>query len=147
MATSKLRSEHDRILRQASILAGLAGPRMTRDVATEARAAICGLDRLLVEHLQQEDGWMYPLLMASPDDEIRRVAAECVEDMGGILGAWIAYRDQWSIDAILAAPGRFAMATDGIMGALALRVERENTELYPLVDRISPIALDAGRAA
>ncbi|MEQ7155815.1 hemerythrin domain-containing protein [Brevundimonas aurifodinae] len=147
MATRKLRSEHDRILRQASTLAGLARTRMTRDVATVARAAISGLDRLLVEHLEAEDGWMYPLLISSADEGVRRIASECFADMGGILGAWVAYRDQWSIEAILVSPAVFARATDGIIGALALRVERENTELYPLVDQMVPIALDAGRAA
>lgn len=147
MATRKLRSEHDRILRQASTLAGLARTRMTRDVANDATAAISGLDILLVEHLEAEDGWMYPPLISSADEDVRRIASDCFEDMGGILGAWIAYRDQWSIEAILASPAVFARATDGVIGALALRVERENTELYPLVDRMVPIGLDAERAA
>lgn len=136
-ATAQLRDEHDRILRQASGLAGLADRQMTRDLALEAQAAIDGLDRVLVDHLSAEDQWMYPMLMASPDPDASAIAGACFEDMGGVLGAWLAYRDLWRAEAILAAPERFRSATRGVMGALALRIERENTELYPLVDRMA----------
>lgn len=142
-ATAQLRDEHDRILRQASGLAGIAGRAMSRDLASEARAAIAGLDRLLVGHLTTEDDWMYPMLMASVDRSISDAAGACFEEMGGLLGAWLAYRDQWSAEAILSAPERFRAATRGVMGALALRIERENTELYPLVDRLADSASGA----
>lgn len=136
-ATAQLRDEHDRILRRASGLAGIVDRPMTRELACEARAAIEGLDRLLVVHLTTEDDWMYPMLMASADRQISAAAGACFEDMGGLLGAWLAYRDQWSAEAILSAPDRFSSATRGVIGALALRIERENTELYPLVDRLA----------
>lgn len=147
MPTQRLRNEHDRILRQASALAGLARIRMTRDVAEEARTVILGLDRLLVDHLITEDQWMYPLLMEADEAEVREIAASCFEDMGGIHGAWNAYRDLWDAEAILADPRRFRAATDGVIGALALRVERENVELYPLVDQVMQAGGDFGRAA
>lgn len=147
MPTRRLRSEHDRILRQASALAGLAGIRMTRDVAEEAQALILGLNRLLVDHLVTEDEWMYPLLMEADDAAVRTVATACFEDMGGIQGAWTAYRDLWNADAILIDPVRFKSATDAVMGALALRVERENVELYPLMDKVLVADTGIGRAA
>lgn len=147
MPTHKLRLEHDRILRQASALSGLARTRMTRDVATEARAAISGLDRLLFEHLEAEDNWMYPLLMASEDPDVKSIASDAFGDMGGIRGAWIDYRERWSIESILAAPDRFLVAMDGLIGALVLRVHRENTEVYPLVDQMVSLPRAEGRAA
>lgn len=136
-ATAQLRDEHDRILRQASGLAGIVDRDMNRDLASEARAAIVGLDRLLVVHLTAEDDWMYPMLMASADQRISAAAGACFHDMGGLRGAWLAYREQWSAEAILSAPERFRAATRGVIGALALRIERENAELYPLVDRLA----------
>lgn len=136
-ATAQLRDEHDRILRQASGLAGIVDRDMNRDLASEARAAIVGLDRLLVVHLTAEDDWMYPMLMASADQRISAAAGACFHDMGGLHGAWLAYREQWSAEAILSAPERFRAATRGVIGALALRIERENAELYPLVDRLA----------
>lgn len=147
MPIPKLRSEHDRILRQASAIAGLASARMTRDVAAEARAAILRLDRVLNEHLTAEDSWLYPHLMCSPDEAVRSVATACFEDMGGIHGAWNAYRELWTLEAIFEGPARFKTATEGVIGALAMRVERENAELYPLVDRLSALSAEADRAA
>lgn len=147
MPTRTFRNEHDRIMRQASALSGIARTRMTRDVATEAHGLVLGLDRLLVAHLEAEDGWMYPLLLTSPDPAVRQAALDAVADMGGIRGAWTGYRDRWSIDAILADPSRFALATDGIIGALALRVERENGQLYPMVEQMAASTLPSGPAA
>lgn len=136
-ATADLRSEHERILRQASGLTGLTARPMTRELAGEAQAGIRGLDGLLVAHLNADDDWLYPLLMAASDPAVRTAAGACFDDVGGVLGVWRAYRDQWSADAILAAPERFCAATQGMMGALALRIEQENLELYPLVDQLA----------
>lgn len=147
MPTQRLRNEHERILRQASAIAGLARIRMTRDVAEEARAVILGLDRLLVDHLKKEDEWMHPLLMEVEDPCLRAVAAACFQDMGGIHGAWDAYRDFWTAEAILDDARRFRVATHSVIGALVLRVERENLELYPVVDQVLQGRVKVGRAA
>lgn len=135
-ATAELRREHAIILGQASVLSGLATSRMTRDVALQSRAQIMGLDKLLVDHLSHEDDHLYPALAASEDLHVRSKAEDCFADMGGILGAWIAYRDQWSNENIASTPERFRAATEGVIGALAIRVEMENRDLYPLMDRL-----------
>ncbi len=125
----------------------MANSRMTPDVAEQTRAQLLGIDRLLIDHLTQEDDYLYPALMQAEDADVRATARGCFEDMGGILGAWIAYRDQWTGPAIQASPDRFRVASDGVIGALAMRVERENSELYPLMDGLTSHAGDAERAA
>jgi hypothetical protein len=117
------------------MLTGLAARTMTRETAQEARSIIMAIDKLLVQHLTIEDEWLYPTLMASADPAVRAHATDCFEEMGGICGAWIAYRDLWDVEGILAHPVRFRGATDGVIGAVAIRVDRENTELYPAMDR------------
>ncbi len=145
-ATAELRREHARILKKASLLNGLAGSRMTADVAQQSRAVILGIDQLLVDHLTKEDEGLYPTLMLAADPVVREAAQTCFEDMGGILGAWIAYRQHWTVPAIAADPQRFQAASGGVIGALAMRVERENQELYPMMDALSQTA-DRGACA
>jgi hypothetical protein len=41
----------------------------------------------------------------------------------------------------------YCAATDGVIGALVLRVERENVDLYPRVDRVMQAGENFGRAA
>lgn len=136
-ATAELRREHASILRRVSILNGLAASRMTREIAEQTCKSISAIDSLLVAHLRDEDELLYPRLIASQDSEVRRTAETWFEDMSGILGAWIAYRDHWTLDNVLANTDRFRAATTGILGALAMRIENENRELYPLLDRLS----------
>lgn len=145
-STAQLREEHARILRQASLLAGLARGRMTADVAAQARRVVSGIDGILMSHLECEDDWLYPTLAASEEPDVRAVAAQCVEDMGAILGAWTAYRDRWTEASILADPARFQSATEGIVGALAIRIEMENTRLYQLFDAHLASVPSVGRA-
>ncbi len=136
-ATAELRREHASILRRVSILNGLAASRMTREIAEQTCKSILAIDGLLVAHLRDEDELLYPKLIAAQDSEVRRTAETWFEDMSGILGAWIAYRDHWTPDDVLANTDRFRAATTGILGALAMRIENENRELYPLLDRLS----------
>jgi hypothetical protein len=132
----ELRRQHGDLLVRATGLRGLGDMVKTREDAAEARAAIHGIDKVLVDHLTIEDDHLYPALLASRDREVAALGADCAEEMGGILGAWIAYRDQWTAENILADPGRFRVATAGVIGALALRIERENVELYPAMAMI-----------
>lgn len=134
MDTRTLRAQHRVIILQATALNGLAGGIKTRDDAFQACKAVQAIDRLLVRHLTIEDEWLYPGLMAASDPVLQQQATEAFEDMGGILQAWVQYRDAWTGDRIFNEPSRFAAATRGIVGALALRVEREDDTLYPAMD-------------
>ena len=137
----ELQRQHRIIVVQATHLRGCADRILTRDDACEAYCAIARIDRMLMRHLRYEDDYLYPALAACDDVAVAAMAADCAEEMGGIQGAWIAYRNQWTAAAIQAAPDRFAMATAGIIGALAMRVERENTQLYPAAQALSPMRL------
>ncbi|CAN5256246.1 hypothetical protein BH09PSE1_BH09PSE1_30130 [soil metagenome] len=130
----ELRRQHRDIMLRATDLLGIGERVKTRQDALEARAGIEGIDRMLIDHLTLEDVQLYPALLGCADANVAALAADCAEEMGGILGAWVAYRDQWSASAILSDPRRFSAATAGVIGALALRVERENTELYPAME-------------
>lgn len=140
MDMQALRAEHSSIMALASRLGGIAGNVKTRGDAHDARALIGSIDSLLQAHLTEEDDNLYPALMAAAGEDVRRLGAEAFEAMGGIVGAWTNYCDHWSLEAILAKPGRFAAATDGVMGALSLRIEMENDVLYPAMERLTGLA-------
>lgn len=132
----ELTRQHRLIMVLATHLRGCADRVLTRQDACEVRVDIVRLDRMLVCHLKYEDEHLYPALMACEDLAVAAMAADCAEEMGGIEGAWVAYRSQWTAAAIQAAPERFAVATAGVIGALAMRVDRENTQLYPAAEAL-----------
>ena len=135
-----LRAEHSSIMAMASRLGGIAGNVKTRGDAHDARTLIGSIDNLLHAHLAEEDDNLYPALMAAGDEAARRLAADAFEEMGGIVGAWVHYRDHWTLEAILDQAARFAAATGGVMGALSLRLEMENDVLYPAMERLTDAA-------
>jgi len=138
--TQPLVEEHNSLMVLASLLGGVACAIKTRSDAQEARVLIQSIDALLQHHLAQEDENLYPALMVAGDEETRRLGADASEAMGGIVGAWTNYRDHWTLEAILGQAGRFAAATEGLMGALALRIEMENDVLYPAMERLNAAA-------
>ena len=143
----ELRRQHRLIMVCATGLRGLGDMIKTRQDAEEARAAIEVINRMLIEHLAIEDNHLYPALLAGADGDVAAMAADCAEEMGGIRSAWVAYRNQWTAVSIAADPARFSAATAGVIGALALRVERENAELYPAVEALSQTSVSPRRAA
>ncbi len=137
-----LKAQHRRIIRLASALGGLAETLKTQDDAVRARELMTALNAALIEHLAIEDGELYPVLMQSAELSVRQLAEDYVDDMGALSGAWAHYFDEWSHAKIVSNRSRFALATRGLIGALAHRVEREDDTLYPAME-----AADARSAA
>lgn len=137
LGVEELRRQQRAMMVMATHLRGAADRVLTREDACEAYCGIQNLDRILCRHIGYEDKILYPLLMNGADAEAAATAANCAEDFGSILGAWQAYRTQWTARAIFAAPDRFAAATAGIIGGLAMRADRENAEIYPVLERLA----------
>ena len=137
MDTRALRLEHSSIMDLASRLGGVVGDIRTRGDAHDARQLIEQIDGLLQGHLRVEDAELYPALIGTEDSSVRELGARALEEMGGIIGAWLEYRDQWTVEAILADVRPFDVGTRGLLGALSLRIEMENDVLYPAMDRLT----------
>ena len=136
MDTRALRDEHRTITDAVSRLGGLVHDLRTRGDAHDVRAAILAIDAVLHRHLQFEDRELYPALMAAGDPAIRELGGHARENVGGLIGVWTDYRDRWTVEAILGDRRRFTDATAGVVGALSLRMEMENDQLYPALDAL-----------
>jgi hemerythrin HHE cation binding domain-containing protein len=132
-ATSKFRQQHAEILEIAkSIDACLAKlPGAIGDV----RAHLTALAGKVNLHLALEDEALYPRLRAHPDAKVQSVAKKFTEEMSGIKAAFQKYIATWSDVAIRGDAAGFVAATKGLFAALGQRIQRENTELYPLLDK------------
>lgn len=134
--SDRFRKQHDELLGLANSLAAeLDSTKLAKD-ATAARSALSKLAGKLTLHLSAEDQHLYPDLMASDDSETRATAKKFVDEMGGIASAFLAYNEKWrTTSSIQSGPAEFIEETKGIYGALAKRIEMENTKLYPLMDK------------
>lgn len=105
--------------------------------AKEARDLLSKLAGKLLVHLAAEDQALYPRMMASQNAEISTIADHFQKEMGGLKQAFERYYGAWNtVEAIRSDPAGFIDATGKVFEALGKRVDRENTYLYPLADRL-----------
>jgi hypothetical protein len=85
-------------------------------------------------HLAMEDEGLYPSLSESVDAKIRDMARAFAVEMGSLAATFHAYNDRWTVPAIAQQPEVFAQETRAVFRALADRIDRENNDLYPLLE-------------
>jgi hypothetical protein len=135
MGTELLRKQHDDALAMADRLMDLIGSHVPGGGAVAILMQLNRLIGLLRVHLAHEDVELYPGLIASTDPNVARTAKAYVDDMGGLAAELEIFARHWSCSASIdSGMGEFREGVDGLMLALAVRIERENLYLYPLAD-------------
>ena len=141
-ATDSLRKHHDELVEIAEEIAACLAPTAARADPTHLLQLLSMLAGKLTTHLIIEDKLMYPSLTTHDDQEVRDTAERFVQTMGGLKATFDSYVDRWpSALAIEQNPVTFAAETSTILTLLAQRIERENDELYPMVDKRGPSIL------
>ncbi len=135
--TDNFRRQHNEIVDVVQkIAAGLNAEELKKD-ASAIRELLMMLAGKLKMHLAMEDKALYPNLINHTNDDVRNTAKKFVEEMGGIKEAFTAYVEKWSIAGKIENDAEeFVRETQNLFAALGNRVERENNELYPLLENL-----------
>ena len=115
-------------------------PLLSQTRATDSfpavRSALARLAGALKHHLRDEDERLYPYLLEHGDLAIGELARRFCETMGGLSSQFVAFYDRWiPAGAIEAETKQFFAETDFMLGAILQRIDTEDAELYPAVDR------------
>lgn len=94
----------------------------------------------LLAHLKLEDWALYPRLVASSDSSISETGRRFQNEMGGLAPAFLVYCDKWSATAIESDWAGYCAETGGILDALENRLDCEDRELLPLLERLDDAA-------
>ncbi|WP_440860875.1 hemerythrin domain-containing protein [Sphingopyxis sp. 22461] len=141
----RLRAEHTALIALARIVTELTNtpgpPQLTELTAARGR-----LREMLVRHLKCEDWILYPRLRATGDPDLMRITNEFELEMGDLAAEYVAYDDKWEPKRVEAKWAEFGRETAAIFDVLAMRVEREERELYPLADKLYVAAAALGPA-
>ncbi|MDO9363032.1 MAG: hemerythrin domain-containing protein [Sphingopyxis sp.] len=129
----RLRTEHAALITLSRIVTD-----MTRQPSpprpTELASARGLLRDTLVRHLKCEDWVLYPRLKASGNPDLVRITREFELEMGDLAAEFVSYDDKWTPALVEAAWPDFCRESGIMFEMLAMRVEREERELYPLAD-------------
>ena len=135
----KLRQEHAELVQIVGRLARIIG-QPAPPAASELFKLRRELSSTLFAHLKAEDWVLYPRLLASPNAQVAETARTFSDEMGGLAQAYMAHADKWTATAIDQDWRGYCAATKGIIEALTLRINRENRELYPLLEAMDKAA-------
>lgn len=105
--------------------------------AAEVRRLLSQLSGKLSFHLAMEDKSLYPFLSTHADARIKNLSKRYSDEMGSLAATFRNYLDKWSNPALISTDmPLFIGETKTIFNALVRRIQREDTELYPIVDKL-----------
>jgi iron-sulfur cluster repair protein YtfE (RIC family) len=135
----KLRQEHAQLIGIVRKLAEVVSARSAPPpmLLFELRQE---LSSTLIAHLKSEDWVLYPKLLASSERDIAAAARSFSDEMGGLAGAYMAYVDRWTATSIMVDWAGYCADSRRIIEALTIRIERENRELYPMLEALDRAA-------
>jgi len=146
LPSDRFRRQHEELLELAlEVDAALNPPSFPRN-ARDVRRMMARLKGRLVVHSTMENDALYPRLFQHESPSVRALAQALFEELGGIYETFADHHAKWSsVDLMEADPSGYAQHTRAIFDKLKLRMERENTELYPLADREGEASPAAGQ--
>lgn len=139
----KLKDEHVELCRVAGELKALVAGATPCDPGALA-ACRWRLARLVTRHLAAEDRQIYSR-PREPGSPLAAVAGRLKDDLGGLYAAFHRHIATWSGGAAAGDWPAFRAETRTLLKALVDRIDREERELYPLVEAAEPI--DTSKAA
>lgn len=132
--TLKLRDEHEAIMQ----LVGVFRDILSHPVAPPDLDMVSFRDEFskqLFGHLTREDWLLYPSLLQSSDNLVAGTAQSFISEMGGLLACYKAWSNNWPAEKVVGEWSLFVFETTRLLEALSNRIERENSELYILVEK------------
>jgi hypothetical protein len=134
-ATSNFRRQHEELQTLGTELYCKLDP-ATLD-AVEMRRTLSRFAGKLMMHARMENDALYPRILHHADAGIAAQGRALYEDVKGIYSAFETFMHKWTpAGAIEADTVTFARECRRILRLLAMRMMRENDELYPLADAV-----------
>lgn len=136
--TRPFRDQHEKLLEITSeISVYLADSSKIIENSNRISKLLTDLLRNLKVHLTLEDTSLYPVICLTDRNDMKNIAREYKDEMGDIKDLFSAYFDRWSSGfKIKEDSAAFIEETNLLFDSLSKRIERENTELYRIIDEM-----------
>lgn len=138
MINDAIRKQHQQIRK--------ALQELQEDVYNEAAVAknplwialrIGNLTGILNMHLKYEDENLYPWMRQHENAEVRELSDRFMTEMGNLSAVFDSYKDKYlrKPDSLKQNPAEFVKDTNQILYAISKRVEKEEHELFPILEQ------------
>jgi hemerythrin-like domain-containing protein len=134
--TDNFRKQHAEMIEAVQSIQPQLKPELLAADAADIRSRLSQLFGKLSLHLAMEDNSLYPRYQKHADAKIRDTADRFAKEMNGVKPAIEAFSQKWTEREIKADPPGFCADATRLFNLLADRIRRENTEFYPLLDKV-----------
>jgi Hemerythrin HHE cation binding domain len=131
----RFRRQHEELKNLGIEIAAKLSRKTIVEEAANVRRLVAKFAGKLAVHASMENEALYPRLFDHPDPAVRARAKELFDEVGELYATFHDYAARWpTVGAIQANGSDFVKDTREILFRLAIRMTKENDELYPLVD-------------
>jgi iron-sulfur cluster repair protein YtfE (RIC family) len=134
-ATDTYRKQHAELIEIVRSIEPMLDPAKVATATAEARNLISKLLGKLSIHLAMEDQSLYPRLVQHADLSVREIAKKFATEMAGVKPSVESFGKKWTENELRANPAAFCNEARKLFALLGDRIQRENTQLYPLLDK------------
>jgi hemerythrin-like domain-containing protein len=134
-ATDKFRQQHAEIIEIVRRMEPMLNPATLAAGAAEARAVLSTLLGKLSIHLAMEDDSLYPRIEKHADAAVRDAAKKFATEISAVKPAVHSFGRKWTEIEIRANAAAFCAEAKKLFTLLGDRIQRENTQFYPLIDK------------
>ncbi len=137
LRTATFRKQHVDIINLVNNILGSLDLDALKINSHGIRKLLTKLSNNVKVHLILEDSALYPILANSDNAEIKTKSNKFMDEMGVISKTFSNYVEKWSMgSSIKEDTSSFVDETRKVMDALLNRMERENTDLYKILDEL-----------
>lgn len=133
--TTIFRTQHDDLVKIVQQISAQLKPELVTANAAGIAKLFTQLAGKITVHLAMEDESLYPKMIKHANPNIANTAKKFMTEMGTIKTAFTGFMKKWGSEtAMKGNPTAFITETQGLFGVLAKRIEKENNELYKMMD-------------
>ena len=134
MDIENLSRQHHDIFALVNRIRAYSGEDQIRENAAVIAKTLAQLSGIIKMHLLAEDKFVYPVLRTHVDSRVCNAADAFAAEMGELASVFTAYKSKYLIAGRIAEDAAaFFSETTRVFAALEKRINKEERELYPLV--------------
>jgi hemerythrin-like domain-containing protein len=136
MNIDKFKQQHVEIMAAVTELRGLVKTGIAEHAAEIAKHII-SMSATIKLHLSVEDSVLYPALQKSRDPSHAALGSRYQSEMGDLAAAYMKFAGKWlSAQQIAGDVEGFRSEANLVFKALHDRIQKENAELYPALEKV-----------
>lgn len=136
MNINKMKSQHNEIIQKINQLREYSRRGIT-DNAQEIAQTVVNMSSVIKVHLSAEDQFLYPYLEKVEDQKLKRMSLQFQREMADIVVEYEMFSRRWNTASKITGHDEdFRRDANTVLRKVHERMQRENTQFYPLVEQV-----------